>query len=83
MQASDYDYHSDGKWEKEISRKRRTCRKTHKSGQVKKGDVYQEVVTRTIWFDDDGNCESSKITKYIMVVHSAFLRKYTRSYPEE
>jgi hypothetical protein len=82
MQAADYEYQGEGLWEKEISRNLRTCRKTHKDGRVKKGDIYNDVVVREIWFDDEGNCDRSKITKYKMVIHSVLLRKYTHSYPE-
>ena len=83
MEAAGYDYKGNGEWEKEISWKRRKCRRDHKSGRVKKGDSYNEVVTRTIWFTDEGDCDYSRITKYIMVLDKPFNKKFTNSYPSE
>ena len=47
LNGYEYDYH-DRAWYKCVSAKRRTARVDHKDGTVKAGDVYFELVHRTI-----------------------------------
>jgi hypothetical protein len=58
---SGYTLDEDGSWERQISYKQHTCRRDHKDGRVKKGDVYRVSRTRSI--DDetgDGWIRTSK-----------------------
>ena len=48
---SGYSLDEDGTWERRISMKRHLCRRDHKDGRVKKGDIYR--VTRTRVIDDE------------------------------
>ena len=48
LSGSGYALDEDGTWYKQISSKRHVCRRDHKDGRVKKGDVYRVVKTRFV-----------------------------------
>lgn len=45
---SGYSLDEDGNWHRTISRKTHTCRRDHKNGRIKKGDVYSVTKSRII-----------------------------------
>lgn len=62
---SGYTLDEDGRWEQTISRRTHTCRRDHKDGRVKKGDVYRATKTRVI-DDESGDgwiCISKRVLR--------------------
>lgn len=59
LEDSGYEYDGYGNWEKCIAVKRYCCRRTHKDGYVKKGDLYKVITYRSI-SDEDGSSSHSR-----------------------
>jgi hypothetical protein len=48
LAQSGFSLDEDGNWERPISRKTHTCRRDHKNGRIKKGDVYRVTKSRMV-----------------------------------